>query len=75
MPTLNARPENFLIDDYDYRVTEDEDIRITEDDIPRVDENVANNRLGPDEVLPSDLPVTYGGINVTFNGQPVTYYG
>lgn len=44
MPTLNARPENFLIDDYDYRVTEDDDIRVTQDDTPRVVENVANNR-------------------------------
>lgn len=44
MPTLNARPENFLIDDYDYRVTEDDDIRVTEDDTPRVVENEANNR-------------------------------
>lgn len=44
MPTLNARPENFLIDDYDYRVTEDGDIRITEDGTPRVVENEANNR-------------------------------
>lgn len=44
MPTLNARPEQFLIDDFDYRVTEDDDIRITEDGDPRVVENVANNR-------------------------------
>lgn len=44
LPTLNSRPENFLIDDYDYRVTEDSDIRVTEDETPRVDENVANNR-------------------------------
>lgn len=44
LPTLNARPENFLIDDYDYRVTEDDDIRVTEDGDPRVVENVANNR-------------------------------
>lgn len=44
MPVLNARPENYLIDDYDYRVTEDGDIRITEDGDPRVVENVANNR-------------------------------
>lgn len=44
MPTLNARPENFLVDDYDYRVTEDGDIRVTETNVPRVDENVANNR-------------------------------
>ncbi len=44
MPTLNARPENFEIDDYDYRVTEDGNIRVTEDDTPRVTENVANNR-------------------------------
>lgn len=47
MPTLNARPEPFLIDDYDYRVTEDGDIRVTEDDVPRVGENVANNREEP----------------------------
>lgn len=44
MPTLNARPEAFLIDDTDWRVTEDGDIRVTEDETPRVDENVANNR-------------------------------
>lgn len=44
LPTLNARPENFQIDDYDFRVTEDEDIRVTEDGDPRVVENVANNR-------------------------------
>ncbi len=44
MPVLNARPENFLIDDYDYRSTEDDDIRITEDGTPRVVEDVANNR-------------------------------
>lgn len=44
MPTLNARPENFLIDDFDYRVTEDLDIRIAEDGTPRVVEDVANNR-------------------------------
>jgi hypothetical protein len=44
VPTLNARPENFLIDDYDYRVTEGADIRVAEDETPRVGENVANNR-------------------------------
>ena len=44
MPTLNARPEPFLIDDSDWRTTEDGDIRVTEDETPRVDENVANNR-------------------------------
>jgi hypothetical protein len=43
-PTLNARPENFLIDDSNFRVTEDGDIRVDEDSTPRVDENVANNR-------------------------------
>lgn len=48
MPTLNARVENFLIDDYDYRVTEDGEIRITEDETPRVDENIANNREDAD---------------------------
>jgi hypothetical protein len=47
MPTLNARPEPFLIDDFDFRVTEDGDIRITEDGDPRVVENVANNREEP----------------------------
>jgi hypothetical protein len=47
MPTLNARPENFLIDDFDFRVTEDGDIRVTEDGDPRVVENVANNREEP----------------------------
>lgn len=47
MPTLNARPEPFLIDDSDWRTTEDGDIRVTEDDVPRVDENVANNREDP----------------------------
>lgn len=47
MPKLNARPENYFIDDYDYRVTEDESIRVTEDETPRVDENVANNREAP----------------------------
>lgn len=44
MPTLNARPENFLIDDFDYRVTEDGSIRVTEDGTARVGENIANNR-------------------------------
>lgn len=44
MPTLNARPENFLIDDYNERVTEDADRRITEDSEQRVTENIANNR-------------------------------
>lgn len=44
MPTLNARPENYTIDDFNFRVTEDGSIRITEDDSPRVTENVANNR-------------------------------
>lgn len=44
MPTLNARPENFLIDDYDFRVTEEEDRRVVEDGTPRVTENIANNR-------------------------------
>jgi hypothetical protein len=44
MPTLNARPEAFLIDDQDYRITEDGDKRITEDGSPRLVENVANNR-------------------------------
>lgn len=44
MPTLNARPENFLIDDFDYRVTEDGDRRVDEESVPRVGENVANNR-------------------------------
>lgn len=47
LPVMNARPENFLIDDFDYRVTEDGDIRITEDGSPRVVENVANNREEP----------------------------
>lgn len=44
LPTLNARPEAFLIDDDDWRVTEDGGIRVDETDVPRVDENVANNR-------------------------------
>lgn len=44
MPTLNARPENFLLDDYSLRTTEDGDTRVTEDSTPRVEENVANNR-------------------------------
>lgn len=47
LPVMNARPENFLIDDYDYRVTEDDDIRVVEDGTPRVVENVANNREEP----------------------------
>jgi hypothetical protein len=46
MPTLNARPENFLIDDYDLRATEDTPVQniVTEDSIPVVTQNVANNR-------------------------------
>lgn len=44
MPVMNARPEQFLLDDFDYRTTEDGDIRVTETNVPRVVENVANNR-------------------------------
>lgn len=44
MPTLNARPENFLIDDYDYQVTQDDNVLIAQDGTPTVGQNVANNR-------------------------------
>jgi len=48
MPTLNARPENFLIDDFDYQSTEDDDVLVTQDDTPMVTQNVANNREDAD---------------------------
>lgn len=44
MPTLNARPENFLIDDFDYSTTQDGDVITAQDDTPMVSQNVANNR-------------------------------
>jgi hypothetical protein len=44
MPTLNARPENFLIDDFDYSSTQDGDTITAQDDTPMVSQNVANNR-------------------------------
>lgn len=47
MPTMNARPEAFIIDSVDFRVTEDDDTRVIEDGDPRVVENVANNREEP----------------------------
>ena len=43
MPKLNARPENFLIDDFDYSATQDGDIITAQDDTPIVSQNVANN--------------------------------
>lgn len=50
MPRLNARPQDWLEADYDLRVTEvDENIRVDEDAVPRVVENIANNRLTPEE--------------------------
>jgi hypothetical protein len=44
MPTLNARPEAFLIDDFDYQVTQNDEVLITQDGVPTVGQNVANNR-------------------------------
>ena len=43
-PTLNARPENFLIDDFDYLSTDTEAPLVTASDTPIVGQNVANNR-------------------------------
>lgn len=44
VPVFNARPENYLVDDFDFQVTQDDDILVTEDDDPTVSQNVANNR-------------------------------
>lgn len=44
VPTMNARPFPFAIDDIDNRLTEDGEVRITEDETPRIVENIANNR-------------------------------
>lgn len=44
MPTLNARPENFLVDDFDYMTTQDGDVLVSQEDVPLVGQNVANNR-------------------------------
>ena len=44
MPTLNARPERFLIDDFDYQTTQDGNILTAQDGTPTVSQNVANNR-------------------------------
>lgn len=44
MPTLNARPENFLIDEFDYQTTQDGNILTAQDGTPTVSQNVANNR-------------------------------
>lgn len=43
-PTLNARPENFLVDDFNFMSTEDSDVIVTNSDVPVVSQNVANNR-------------------------------
>jgi hypothetical protein len=49
VPVLNARPEPYLIDETDYRVTTTPQIRETEDplDQPRITENAANAPLVP----------------------------
>ena len=44
MPTLNARPENFLIDDFDYLSTQTNDTITAADGTPLVSQNEANNR-------------------------------
>lgn len=44
MPTLNARPENFLIDDFNYQTADNESIITADDGEPLVTQNVANNR-------------------------------
>ncbi len=44
MPTLNARPENFLIDEIDYIGTSSTVKIVTDADTPVVEQNVANNR-------------------------------
>ena len=35
-PLFNARPENYVIDETDWRVTQDDEIRVTQDDELRV---------------------------------------
>ncbi len=46
-PTLNARPENFLVDDFNYQVTQNDEITVAQDDVPLVGQNEANNREDP----------------------------
>lgn len=43
-PTLNARPENYLVDDFNYQVTDEGAILTTQEDTPTVTQNEANNR-------------------------------
>lgn len=43
-PVMNARPENFLIDDSNFIVADDSDIITADDGEPLVTQNVANNR-------------------------------
>lgn len=44
MPTMNARPPNYLAIDFDYQTAQDGSITVTQDDTPMVGQNVANNR-------------------------------
>ena len=46
MPKMNARPERYLIDDFDYQTTQDGNILTAQDGTPTVSQNVANNREG-----------------------------
>ncbi len=47
-PIFNARPEQFAIDEDDFRITEEEDQRITEDDDRRVLDSSASQDVGED---------------------------
>jgi len=48
VPIMNARPENFLIDDASWVVAQDGDYLVTQDSERIVIENSSNQRLPPD---------------------------
>lgn len=48
LPTLNARPQDYIAADIDYLATDDEDELITDDGDNLVGQNVANNREDAD---------------------------
>ena len=52
-PVMNARPENFVVDEVNYRATQDGDRRVTEEDSPRVTEG-GGNKSPTDEDGPTN---------------------
>ena len=44
LPILNARPENYTIDEETYRVTEDGQVRYTQDGVIRIQSNVQSGQ-------------------------------